>query len=129
MNQVERSQAAARFLGAMKGNEMLLKRWILTDKSDVAAVGSLIAQTLGLSEVPTAEDLEAMAAETSRAIAIQLSTLRDNGSHAVGMFAIMQHAEIVPHSVGMFYAVQQAETVPTSVGMFVVAQHSETRAA
>ena len=94
MNDVARRAVAAGFLYALQTTPALFDEWMKIAKDDAAAIGALVARTLGLAQVPTAEDLHAMAhhveAHLSGMVA-EIQAANANAPNTVGFIALMQH--------------------------------------
>ncbi len=94
MNDVARRAVAAGFLHALQTTPALFDEWMKIAKDDTAAIGALVARTLGLAQVPTAEDLHAMAhhveAHLSGMVA-EIQAANANAPKTVGFFVFMQH--------------------------------------
>lgn len=127
MNQDQRHQIALRFLGALKDNPLLFKRWLGTAKDDAVAMGNLVAHALDLDVLPTSEDLQAMAAVAQLAIDAGVGGLEtaDTAPTTVGIMFATQLAEEAPKTVGIIFATQLAESTPKTVGTFFATQLAE----
>ena len=94
MNDVARRAVAAGFLHALQTTPALFDEWMKTAKDDTAAIGALVARTLGLAQVPDADDLHAMAhhidAHLSGAVS-EIQAANAGAPKTVGFFFIMQH--------------------------------------
>ncbi len=94
MNDVARRAVAAGFLYALQTTPALFDEWMKIAKDDAAAIGALVARTLGLAQVPTAEDLHAMAhhvAEYLSGTVAEIQAANANAPITVGFFFLMQH--------------------------------------
>ena len=93
MNDVARRAVAAGFLHALQTTQALFDEWMKTAKDDTAAIGALVARTLGLAQVPDADDLHAMAhhidAHLSGAVAELRAASKSLPEH-VGIIALTQ---------------------------------------
>ena len=93
MNDVARRAVAAGFLHALQTTPALFDEWMKIAKDDTAAIGALVARTLGLAQVPTADDLHAMAHHVD--------------AHLSGMVAEIQAANAgTPKTVGFIFVMQ-----------------------
>ncbi len=95
MTSVQQQAVAAGFLHALKTSPSLFDEWMKTAKDDTAAIGALVARTLGLAQVPTAEDLHAMAHHVNDALSEQVHAVQASNPTApnhVG-FIVSMHTE------------------------------------
>ena len=94
MNDVAHRAVAAGFLHALQTTPALFDEWMKIAKDDSAAIGALVARTLDLAQVPTAEDLHAMAhhveAHLSGMVA-EIQAANANAPKTVGFLIFMQH--------------------------------------
>jgi hypothetical protein len=94
MNQHQRRGVVAGFFHVLQTTPEVFKEWMETPKDDPKAVGELVQRTLGLSQCPSSDDLNKMAAYADKELKPQIERLqRDH--------------EGVPTHAGTFFATQQ----------------------
>ena len=94
MNDVARREVAADFLRALQTTPTLVDARMKIAKDDTAAIGALVARTLDLEQVPTAEDLHAMAHHVDGHLSgtvAEIQAANANAPKTVGFIALMQH--------------------------------------
>ncbi len=94
MNDVARRAVAAGFLHALQTTPALFDEWMKTPKDDSAAIGALVAWTIGLAQVPDTDDLHAMAhhvAEQLSGMVSEIQAAHAGAPKTVGFFFVMQH--------------------------------------
>ncbi len=95
MTDEQRRGIAAGFLHVLATTPSVFEAWLATPKDDAAAVCALVATSLGLAEVPSAEDLHAMARHIDAALrekAQELVEVDGRIPRHVGFIAYMQNA-------------------------------------
>ncbi|NNM99244.1 MAG: hypothetical protein HKL91_05565 [Candidatus Eremiobacteraeota bacterium] len=93
MNDVAQRAVAAGFLHALQTTPALFDQWMKTAKDDTAAIGALVARTLGLAQVPNADDLHAMAHYVDSSLQEQVRSVQAANPSApnhVGFIVAMQ---------------------------------------
>lgn len=114
-----RSTAAA-FLTALSTPDVF-GAWAAVPKDDKVAVGKFFAQTLGLAQAPTSDELTALEAAILELTGQTTPDVR--APQHVGFMVMMQ--QTAPKHVGMGY-IQQDQPTPQHVGIGYVQQDQRT---
>lgn len=94
MTDEQRRGIAAGFLHVLSTTPSVFEAWLATPKDDAAAICALVARSLGLAEVPTTEDLHAMAQHIDEMLQGRAEELIEGDSRVprhVGFIAYMHH--------------------------------------
>jgi len=93
MTDVQQRATAAGFLHALQTTPALFQEWNAIPKDNYAAIGALIQKTMGLTQAPSKDDLNAMATYIDKSLGAQVGALRasnpETPSH-VGVLVLMQ---------------------------------------
>lgn len=95
MTDVQRHATAAGFLHVLHASPEVFKEWNPIKKDDYAAIGKLIQKTVGLREMPSTDDIHAMASYVDAHLKDELAEFH------------RAHAD-VPHHVGGLAMMQQS---------------------
>jgi hypothetical protein len=95
MTDVQRQATAAGFLHVLQQSPEVFNEWDKVKKDDYAALGHLVRKTVGLSETPNKDDIQAMAKHI--AARLKDETAKFHQAHAgvehhVGTIAMMQQS-------------------------------------